>query len=207
MLGWRLCSILHLGSLPGSLSQAMGYIPYRALINLKKYSYKGVDKSVISILSDRKQTLTWHLAGLSFRTMFWTHSGHGSLHYGRCQSPRIRSAVVYLLINNPNPDPQTDHLVRPPDSRRQFYDLVILRPPLFNRKKWSYRTTPMDLLHVGRLYPSSPRIFLKFAGTRRWAIGLFAYQSFDAVDGKQARRTGMAGPLGEMFDHGKSSPL
>ncbi|KAF7340906.1 Choline ethanolaminephosphotransferase [Mycena sanguinolenta] len=34
------------------------------------------------------------------------------------------------------------------------------------------------------------------------AIGLFLYQSFDAIDGKQARRTGMAGPLGEMFDHG-----
>lgn len=31
---------------------------------------------------------------------------------------------------------------------------------------------------------------------------MFAYQSFDAIDGKQARRTGMAGPLGEMFDHG-----
>jgi hypothetical protein len=28
------------------------------------------------------------------------------------------------------------------------------------------------------------------------------YQSLDAIDGKQARRTGMAGPLGEMFDHG-----
>lgn len=35
-----------------------------------------------------------------------------------------------------------------------------------------------------------------------WSIGLFAYQSMDAIDGKQARRTGMAGPLGEMFDHG-----
>ncbi|KAF8586240.1 choline ethanolaminephosphotransferase [Ramaria rubella] len=35
-----------------------------------------------------------------------------------------------------------------------------------------------------------------------WAAGLFIYQSFDAIDGKQARRTGMAGPLGEMFDHG-----
>ncbi|CAK5265991.1 unnamed protein product, partial [Mycena citricolor] len=34
------------------------------------------------------------------------------------------------------------------------------------------------------------------------AIGLFLYQTFDAIDGKQARRTGMAGPLGEMFDHG-----
>ncbi|KAL0952165.1 hypothetical protein HGRIS_008779 [Hohenbuehelia grisea] len=35
-----------------------------------------------------------------------------------------------------------------------------------------------------------------------WAAGLFLYQSLDAIDGKQARRTGMAGPLGEMFDHG-----
>ncbi|KDQ15750.1 hypothetical protein BOTBODRAFT_31637 [Botryobasidium botryosum FD-172 SS1] len=35
-----------------------------------------------------------------------------------------------------------------------------------------------------------------------WAIGLFFYQSMDAIDGKQARKTGMAGPLGEMFDHG-----
>lgn len=54
----------------------------------------------------------------------------------------------------------------------------------------------------------------------RWAAGLFMYQSLDAIDGyvsfptfrqcliltmrrrKQARRTKMAGPLGEMFDHG-----
>ncbi|KAG2022349.1 cholinephosphotransferase [Coprinopsis cinerea AmutBmut pab1-1] len=35
-----------------------------------------------------------------------------------------------------------------------------------------------------------------------WGVGLFLYQSLDAIDGKQARRTGMAGPLGELFDHG-----
>lgn len=35
-----------------------------------------------------------------------------------------------------------------------------------------------------------------------WSLGLFAYQSLDSIDGKQARRTGMAGPLGELFDHG-----
>ncbi|KAG8749470.1 hypothetical protein FRC14_001340, partial [Serendipita sp. 396] len=35
-----------------------------------------------------------------------------------------------------------------------------------------------------------------------WGVSLFLYQSLDAIDGKQARRTGMAGPLGEMFDHG-----
>lgn len=35
-----------------------------------------------------------------------------------------------------------------------------------------------------------------------WGLCLFMYQSLDSIDGKQARRTGMAGPLGELFDHG-----
>ncbi|KOS17878.1 putative CDP-alcohol phosphatidyltransferase class-I family protein [Escovopsis weberi] len=34
-----------------------------------------------------------------------------------------------------------------------------------------------------------------------WALGLFLYQTFDAVDGTQAR-TRQSGPLGELFDHG-----
>ncbi|XP_060530194.1 cholinephosphotransferase 1 isoform X6 [Cylas formicarius] len=37
------------------------------------------------------------------------------------------------------------------------------------------------------------------------AVGLFVYQSLDAIDGKQARRTGSANPLGELFDHGCDS--
>lgn len=35
-----------------------------------------------------------------------------------------------------------------------------------------------------------------------FGIGLFAYQSLDAIDGKQARRTNSGSPLGELFDHG-----
>ncbi|EMC98532.1 hypothetical protein BAUCODRAFT_429137 [Baudoinia panamericana UAMH 10762] len=35
-----------------------------------------------------------------------------------------------------------------------------------------------------------------------WSIGLFLYQTFDAIDGAQARRTRQSGPLGELFDHG-----
>lgn len=31
---------------------------------------------------------------------------------------------------------------------------------------------------------------------------VWTYASFDAIDGKQARRTGQCGPLGELFDHG-----
>ncbi|KAF2572444.1 hypothetical protein F2Q70_00000678 [Brassica cretica] len=34
---------------------------------------------------------------------------------------------------------------------------------------------------------------------------LFLYQTFDAVDGKQARRTNSSSPLGELFDHGSIS--
>ncbi|XP_076034669.1 choline/ethanolaminephosphotransferase 1 bbc isoform X3 [Oratosquilla oratoria] len=37
------------------------------------------------------------------------------------------------------------------------------------------------------------------------ALGLFTYQSLDAIDGKQARRTGNSSPLGELFDHGCDS--
>lgn len=35
-----------------------------------------------------------------------------------------------------------------------------------------------------------------------FAAGLFTYTSLDAIDGKQARRTGTSSPLGELFDHG-----
>ena len=31
---------------------------------------------------------------------------------------------------------------------------------------------------------------------------MFAYQTLDAIDGKQARRTGSSSPLGQLFDHG-----
>lgn len=34
------------------------------------------------------------------------------------------------------------------------------------------------------------------------AFSIFMYQTLDAVDGKQARRTGQSGPLGQLFDHG-----
>lgn len=34
------------------------------------------------------------------------------------------------------------------------------------------------------------------------AFVLLAYMALDAVDGKQARRTGTSSPLGQLFDHG-----
>jgi ethanolaminephosphotransferase len=38
-----------------------------------------------------------------------------------------------------------------------------------------------------------------------FGFGLFMYQTFDNVDGKQARRTGTSSGLGELFDHGIDS--
>lgn len=42
-----------------------------------------------------------------------------------------------------------------------------------------------------------PWYYSLFAG-----ISLFVYQTLDAIDGKQARRTGTSSPLGQLFDHG-----
>lgn len=35
-----------------------------------------------------------------------------------------------------------------------------------------------------------------------FAATLFLYQTLDAIDGKQARRTNSSSPLGQLFDHG-----
>lgn len=37
------------------------------------------------------------------------------------------------------------------------------------------------------------------------AVALLLYQTFDNIDGPQARRTGTSGPLGELLDHGQDS--
>ena len=37
------------------------------------------------------------------------------------------------------------------------------------------------------------------------AINIFVAYNLDGIDGKQARRTGTSGPLGELFDHGLDS--
>lgn len=37
------------------------------------------------------------------------------------------------------------------------------------------------------------------------AVNIFIAYTLDGIDGKQARRTGTSGPLGELFDHGLDS--
>ncbi|OJA19270.1 hypothetical protein AZE42_04494 [Rhizopogon vesiculosus] len=124
----------------------MGYLSQSALKNLKKYSYKGVDESLVSRY---------------LLTPYWNWF-----------------IKLWPLTIAPN-----------------TITLLGLCIVLFNI---------LTLLYYDPLYltekdgASGPPQWIYFT----WAIGLFMYQSFDAVDGKQARRTGMAGPLGQMFDHG-----
>ncbi|PFH47783.1 hypothetical protein AMATHDRAFT_151285 [Amanita thiersii Skay4041] len=124
----------------------MGYISPESLANLEKYSYKGVDKSLLSryVLSPY-----WN-----WLITLWP----------RTVAPNTITltglAIVFL----------------------NFFSLLYYDREYLTQKHGA----------VG------PPRWLYFT----WSIGLFAYQSLDAIDGKQARRTGMAGPLGEMFDHG-----
>ncbi|XP_062233359.1 choline/ethanolaminephosphotransferase 1-like isoform X2 [Phragmites australis] len=55
----------------------------------------------------------------------------------------------------------------------------------------------LDAIYSPRLDTAPPRWVHLAHG-----LLLFLYQTFDAVDGKQARRTSSSSPLGELFDHG-----
>ncbi|KAI9922999.1 hypothetical protein PsorP6_000107 [Peronosclerospora sorghi] len=58
-------------------------------------------------------------------------------------------------------------------------------------------TTMVQLFYAPHLSEICPTWVYVFS-----ALGLFFYQTMDALDGKQARRTGASSPLGQLFDHG-----
>jgi ethanolaminephosphotransferase len=58
-------------------------------------------------------------------------------------------------------------------------------------------STLIQVFYSPHLTEAAPRwVYLQAA------LGLFFYQTMDALDGKQARRTGSSSPLGQLFDHG-----
>ncbi|KAH9443414.1 hypothetical protein Pst134EA_031251 [Puccinia striiformis f. sp. tritici] len=94
-----------------------------------------------------------------------------------------------------------------------FGSLVAFQPELVCSRKPSFVSKAGSLLETseGTLLDR----FKSFVGLSNFqakcpsgwlyvsfAMGLWIYQSLDAIDGKQARRTGTSGPLGELFDHG-----
>lgn len=99
------------------------------------------------------------------------------------------------------------------------YFLVCLRRPIFYTINWhasNVKDKGANMLWgwLRCLCTVNNKFFRYVSDAKsdapRWAYmlcgaGLFVYQSLDAIDGKQARRTGTAGPLGELFDHGCDS--
>ncbi|KAH9170529.1 Choline/ethanolaminephosphotransferase [Lactarius sanguifluus] len=161
----------------------MAYIPSHALAGLRNYRYKGVDKSFLSnyVLNP---FWTW------FVTLWPTWVAPNVI---------TLSGLAIVLFNF---------------ASLSYYDPTYLTekggatgPP-----NWLYFTCVLDFFFL---------LTAPVLTRRRWGIGLFMYQTLDAIDGwvlelgretdwadvnvsdrKQARRTGMQGPLGEMFDHG-----
>ena len=179
----------------------MGYISQQALVNLRKYAYKSVDKYVNFFFSRRARNEKFFCQVTDFELCFRSildlvrdtvakdrGTQHGKhlleLWTYQCSSDACQITLSGLAIVLAN-----------------FTTLIYYDPHFLTDKEdapgppqWVYFTW-VTLQWLNR----HEFILLE---TRRWAVGLFAYQSFDAIDGKQARRTGMAGPLGEMFDHG-----
>ncbi|XP_067856089.1 choline/ethanolaminephosphotransferase 1-like [Heptranchias perlo] len=60
-------------------------------------------------------------------------------------------------------------------------------------------TSGLLVQYHNRRHPAPPYAYVLCG------LGLFIYQSLDAIDGKQARRTNSSSPLGELFDHGCDS--
>lgn len=170
----------------------LDYIPSSRVKNLYEYKYSGTDKSLVSkyVLgpywswlvelfpkSVAPNTIT--LSGLvlvffNFVTLAYVDPGLDCATQLKLDSTAHSLALRSVF-------PQDTLAVRP-----LFKDFGILGAVA--------KTDFAPSSHASTCLP--PWVYYT------WAFCLFAYQSLDAIDGKQARRTGMAGPLGELFDHG-----
>ena len=91
------------------------------------------------------------------------------------------------------------HLSRPPiDSQPYIYVQVYCPDLLTPSPRWLYLVHGLFLfLYQVRTGSGCPHNHCPCK-----LCSLRFPQTFDAVDGKQARRTGSSSPLGELFDHG-----
>lgn len=100
----------------------------------------------------------------------------------------------------------SDHTHRSIDRLLKLLHAHILRSVLPHRERRlpRPRATAMDLLYMGFQFAC-----LSDFGCHRWVRVLSNSTIYNTYcfDSKQARRTGMAGPLGELFDHGACSAV
>ncbi|XP_064999359.1 choline/ethanolaminephosphotransferase 1-like isoform X1 [Musa acuminata AAA Group] len=156
----------------------MGYIGHHGVATLHKYKYSGVDKSLLA-----KYVLQ----------PFWS----------RCVAlfPLWMPCLMWKAKLGKNPTSVASF----------FCTSSIAKSSLLKEQSshlCDFQITLMGLMFLvtsavlGYIY--SPHLD---TAPPRWVhlahgLLLFLYQTFDAVDGKQARRTNSSSPLGELFDHG-----
>ncbi|KAL8291483.1 hypothetical protein RQP46_002461 [Phenoliferia psychrophenolica] len=163
------------------------YIPANKRAQLLKYKYSSTDKSLTSkyILNPYWNRLVT-LFPLWFAPNLITLSGLLCVFLNFCTllyfNPTLSCGTKPLHISKGGPwDPLFKPLSTSPPSNSTFW----------NPSTWFSSSASAAMEQC------APR-WLYFT----FAVGLFVYQSLDAIDGKQARRTGTSGPLGELFDHG-----
>ncbi|UZJ53887.1 hypothetical protein CBS101457_003207 [Exobasidium rhododendri] len=158
------------------------YIPESRIRNLHTYKYSGADDSLVS-----KYILGPYWTWLVSLFPTWVAPNTITL----SGLALVGLNVITLLLLDPGLQCPASKL-RPGYDARGPDDILATKPllPRFGFPK------NVNMEEGSESFCLPPWVFFS------WAICLFAYQSLDAIDGKQARRTGMAGPLGELFDHG-----
>lgn len=159
------------------------YIPPSRIKNIHEYKYSGADDSLVS-----KYLLGPYWNWLV--TLFPTSVAPNTITLSGLALVGMNFAT--LLFLDPGMDCGSSKL-QPGYDARGVSDLLP-PTPLLPRYGFPESVIETEVNHQHSCIPAW--IFLT------WSICLFAYQSLDSIDGKQARRTGMAGPLGELFDHG-----
>ncbi|NP_001080113.1 choline/ethanolaminephosphotransferase 1 isoform X1 [Xenopus laevis] len=138
-----------------------------------------------------------------------------------CGNPYQTACLLSKFIELPNPPLSRHQLKRLEEHRYQSCGKSLLEPLMQGFWEWLVIQVPQWIAPnlitiIGLLINIVTTVVLIYycpTATEKaptWtylscAIGLFMYQSLDAIDGKQARRTNSSTPLGELFDHGCDS--
>ncbi|KAM0866480.1 hypothetical protein ACQ4PT_042606 [Festuca glaucescens] len=169
----------------------MGYVGSHGVATLRRYKYSGVDHSIVAkyILQPFWSRFV-HLFPLWFpweRAMFFIVVGDQR----HIMCLLMSSCTVYLCSNVTGLKTNFLSFV--------FCVEIICRPNMITLTGFMFLLTSafLGFLYSPHLDTAPPRWVHLAHG-----ILLFLYQTFDAVDGKQARRTNSSSPLGELFDHG-----
>ncbi|KAL4658638.1 choline/ethanolaminephosphotransferase 1-like isoform X1 [Arapaima gigas] len=151
-------------------------------------------------------------------TTYSTSIARGHWERGRSLDQWNRACLLGRLTHLPSPPLSHAQLKRLDEHRYSSAGCSLLEPLMQCYWEWLVARVPTwvapNLLTIVGLLTNiaTTLVLVCYCPTAteeapQWtyllcAGGLFIYQSLDAIDGKQARRTGSSSPLGELFDHG-----